>query len=118
MDVCQLLAKFSDVFSAGPHDLGCTDLVKHHIDTGSSKPVRQPPRGTHKDSYPCPGLMTPSMHCPELSGSPLLISTVDIGRSSWMKVPKRKQPSQLAMDCGSSKSCHLDFVMVQLPLND
>ena len=39
MDVCQLLAKFSDVFSAGPHDLGCTDLVKHHIDTGSSKPV-------------------------------------------------------------------------------
>ena len=44
MDVCQLLAKFSDVFSAGPHDLGCTDLVKHHIDTGSSKPVRQPPR--------------------------------------------------------------------------
>ena len=44
MDVCQLLAKFSDVFSAGPHDLGCNDLVKHHIDTGSSKPVRQPPK--------------------------------------------------------------------------
>ena len=43
-DVCQLLAQFSDVFSAGPHDLGCTDLIKHHIDTGSSKPVRQPPR--------------------------------------------------------------------------
>ena len=44
MDVCQLLAKFSDVFSAGSHDLGCTDLVEHHIDTGFSKPVRQPPR--------------------------------------------------------------------------
>ena len=44
VDVCQLLAQFSDVFSAGPHDLGCTDLIKHHIDTGSSKPVRQPPR--------------------------------------------------------------------------
>ena len=44
VDVCQLLTQFSDVFSAGPHDLGCTDLVKHHIDTGSSKPVRQPPR--------------------------------------------------------------------------
>ena len=35
-DACQLLAKFSDVFSDGPHDLGCTDLVKYHIDTGSS----------------------------------------------------------------------------------
>jgi len=31
VDVCQLLTQFSDVFSAGPHDLGCTDLVKHHI---------------------------------------------------------------------------------------
>ncbi|MDD9817374.1 MAG: RNase H-like domain-containing protein [Gammaproteobacteria bacterium] len=43
-DVCQLLTEFSDVFSAGPHDLGCTDLIKHHIDTGLSMPVRQPPR--------------------------------------------------------------------------
>ena len=34
VDVCQLLAQFSDVFSAGPHDLGCTNLIKHHIDTG------------------------------------------------------------------------------------
>ena len=33
-----------DVFSAGPDDLGCTNLVKHHIDTGQARPIRQPPR--------------------------------------------------------------------------
>ena len=43
-EVHQLLCSFSDVFSAGPDDLGCTDLVKHHIDTGQAEPIRQPPR--------------------------------------------------------------------------
>ena len=42
--VSQLLMKFSDVFSAGLHDMGCTELIKHHIDTGSYRPIRQPPR--------------------------------------------------------------------------
>ena len=39
-----LLCEFSDLFSQGSHDLGRTDLVKHHINTGSAAPVRQPPR--------------------------------------------------------------------------
>ena len=39
-----LLAKNADVFSTGDLDLGCTDLVEHHIDTGSHRPVKQAPR--------------------------------------------------------------------------
>ena len=35
-EVHQLLCSFSDVFSAGPDDLRCTDLAKHHIDTGQA----------------------------------------------------------------------------------
>ncbi len=42
--VSQLLCEFSDVFSTGPHDLGCTDRVKHRINTGGAAPIRQPPR--------------------------------------------------------------------------
>ncbi len=43
--VRQLLHEFPDVFSAGPHDLGCTDIVKHQIHTGDAAPIRQPPPG-------------------------------------------------------------------------
>ncbi len=42
--VSQLLHEFPDVFSAGPHDLGCTDIVKHQIHTGDAAPIRQSPR--------------------------------------------------------------------------
>jgi len=37
----QLLIKYSNVFSKGDHDLGCATAVKHRIDTGSSRPIRQ-----------------------------------------------------------------------------
>jgi len=39
-----LLKEFSSVFSKGENDLLWTDLVTHTIDTGVSKPVRQPLR--------------------------------------------------------------------------
>ena len=42
--IYQLLVEFSDVFSKGTHDLGSTDLVKHHINTGDAAPIRQAPR--------------------------------------------------------------------------
>ena len=35
-----LLLRFADVFSEGPHDLGQTDLVKHRINTEGSTPIR------------------------------------------------------------------------------
>ena len=42
--VADLLIRYQDVFSKGSHDLGCTGLVKHSIDTGDSRPLRQPYR--------------------------------------------------------------------------
>ena len=45
--VCELrsfLLEFQDVFAKSDHDLGRTGLVKHTIDTGDSRPVKQPLR--------------------------------------------------------------------------
>ena len=39
-----LLISFSDVFPENDDDIGHTDVVQHHIDTGSSSPIRQPLR--------------------------------------------------------------------------
>ena len=39
-----LIARYKDVFSQGPMDAGRTDLVKHEIDTGERRPIRQPAR--------------------------------------------------------------------------
>ena len=39
-----LLLNYADVFSSGDKDLGCTLLAEHHIDTGSHRPVKTPPR--------------------------------------------------------------------------
>ena len=43
-EVHKLLCEFSDIFSTGPRDLGCTDLVQHRIHTGEAAPIRQQPR--------------------------------------------------------------------------
>ena len=39
-----LLKEYYDVFMAPDDPLGSTNLVQHHIDTGDSDPIRQPPR--------------------------------------------------------------------------
>ena len=39
-----LLCEFGEVISQGDDDLGCTDVVKHRIDTGNAEPIRQPAR--------------------------------------------------------------------------
>ena len=40
-DVTRLLIDYQDVFAKDDTDLGRTGLVKHHIDTGQSRPIRQ-----------------------------------------------------------------------------
>ena len=42
--VQHLLSEFSDIFSLGPYDLGCTTLLQHTIDTSSARPILQRPR--------------------------------------------------------------------------
>ena len=39
-----LLCEFSDIFSKGSDDRGCTGCVEHHIDTGAARPIRERPR--------------------------------------------------------------------------
>ena len=39
-----LLSKYQDVFAKSKDDLGCTNKVKHKINTGNANPIRQPPR--------------------------------------------------------------------------
>lgn len=41
-----LIVEFSDVFALDDSELGCTQLVKHSIDTGDNAPIRQPPYRT------------------------------------------------------------------------
>ena len=41
MLVQQLLSRYSDVFSSGDGDIGRTNWVKHSIDTGDARPIRQ-----------------------------------------------------------------------------
>ena len=40
-DVRKCLIDFQDVLSKGDHDIGHTDVVKHHIDTGDAKPIKE-----------------------------------------------------------------------------
>ncbi len=40
----ELLLKHQTVFAKDDNDLGHTDVMQHHIDTGEAKPIRQPPR--------------------------------------------------------------------------
>ena len=39
-----LTARFRDIFSAHPDDIGTTNLLQHPIDTGDAPPVKQQPR--------------------------------------------------------------------------
>ncbi len=43
-EVAAAIYEYQDVFSSGPDDIGCTDLVTHSIDTGEHRPIRVPPR--------------------------------------------------------------------------
>lgn len=43
-DFTKLLIKYQNTFSKSPDDLGRTQLVEHHINTGQAAPIRQPTR--------------------------------------------------------------------------
>jgi hypothetical protein len=44
--VSELLLEFKELFAVSDSDLGHTDRVKHKIETGASRPLKQPPRRT------------------------------------------------------------------------
>jgi len=39
-----LLPRYEDVLAKCPEDLGCTDVLSHHIETGDAKPICQQAR--------------------------------------------------------------------------
>ena len=39
--IVEFLCSNSDVFALDESELGCTDLVKHEIDTGDNPPIKQ-----------------------------------------------------------------------------
>lgn len=45
-EVCKLLKEFRNLFAVSDNDLGHTNIVKHKIDTGDYRPIKQPPRRT------------------------------------------------------------------------
>lgn len=42
--ISDLLCRYQTTFSKNDTDLGLTTLVQHEIDTGDSRPIKQPPR--------------------------------------------------------------------------
>ncbi|MCG8624354.1 MAG: hypothetical protein MJE68_20465 [Proteobacteria bacterium] len=50
--VKELLRESADVFALDDSELGCTDLVRHVIDTGDHSPLRQPPHQTPPNGIP------------------------------------------------------------------
>jgi len=48
----QLLVSYSDVFSSSEFDLGCTEIVRHRIDTQGHPPFRQPLRPQPRAQLP------------------------------------------------------------------
>ncbi|CAC5398863.1 unnamed protein product [Mytilus coruscus] len=43
-EIASLLHDFEDIFSKNEDDIGLTHLIEHSIDTGTAKPIKQPPR--------------------------------------------------------------------------
>ena len=39
-----LLIKYSSLFSSSKNDIGRTNVICHHINTGTNAPIKQPPR--------------------------------------------------------------------------
>ena len=40
----ELFVDFADIFAVTPDDLGRTNKLQHHIDTGNARPIKQPIR--------------------------------------------------------------------------
>ncbi len=83
--VAKLLIAFEDVFAKHDLDLGCFTAIKHHIDTGDTKPIKQRMHRTplgfeqeeqkHLESMLEAGVMSPSAS--EWASPPVLVRKND-----------------------------------------
>lgn len=70
----KLLSKHQKVFAKDDNDLGHTDVVKHHVDTGDARPIRQPPRRLP---------MSQQEDCEKEVQSMLQRGVIEPGQSPW-----------------------------------
>ena len=49
--VAGLIHQYKDVFSLSEQDLGRTNLIRHYIDTGNARPIKQPPCRTSPSKH-------------------------------------------------------------------
>ena len=85
--LASVLNEFSDVFATGDLDLGCFDAIKHTIDTGDARPIKQRMRRTplgfekeeekHLSAMLAAGVVRPSVS--EWSSPPVLVRKKDGG---------------------------------------
>ena len=57
----KLLDEFTDVCSSGNYDLGKCGIIRHSIDTGNNKPIKQAIRRIHPKQIPIVKEMTNEM---------------------------------------------------------
>ena len=70
----RLLIKHADVFAKSDEDLGRTNVVEHHIDTGDSTPIRQAPRRIPIAQQP---------ECEKAVADMLAQGVIEPGQSPW-----------------------------------
>ena len=70
----QLLIKHAHVLATFNADLGRTNVVEHHIDTGNSAPIRQPPQRIPIAQQP---------ECKKAEGDMLAQFVIEPGQSPW-----------------------------------
>jgi len=94
-----ILMQRQDVFSQDKNDLGKTDIIMHHMDTGDTRPIRQPLR-----RYPPAHLEAISQHVDNM----LKQGTIEPGLSPWASnvVLARKKDGSLR--------CCIDYRQLKL----
>ena len=69
-----LFYRFSDIFSDSKANIGRADLIQQNIDTGDSRPIKQPPRHISYAMWEEVGEQAKEM---------LKDDIIEPGRSSW-----------------------------------
>ena len=89
----QLLVRYEDVFSKSEYDLGRTDAIKHCIDTGSAKPVRQQLR-----RFPPAHVETISKHVDDMLSQGIIEPTSSPWASNVVLVRKKDSSYRCCID--------------------
>ena len=88
-----ILKDYADVFSQSEYDLGRTEIISHHIDTGDARPVRQPLR-----RYPPAHLEAISTHVDNMLSQEIIEPTSSPWASNIVLVRKKDGSLRCCID--------------------